>query len=190
MQFDITYDYLCPFARNANEAVLKGIDEGRDWEVTFRPFSLSQAHVGDGEGDVYEDTSASGVLALHWGIAVRDNDAAHFPAAHVALFSARHDEGLDINDEAVIRSALDKAGVDSAAIAEIVATGVPAKTLAEEHREAVERWSVFGVPTFISDEVATFVRFMERGLVSDVDRVLDMLGWQGLNEFKRTRVPR
>jgi predicted DsbA family dithiol-disulfide isomerase len=165
MQFDITYDYLCPFARNANEAVLKGIDEGRDWKVTFRPFSLSQAHVEEGGADVYEDTSASGVLALHWGI------AAHFPAAHVALFSARHDDGLDINDEAVIRSALDKAGVDSAAIAEIVATGVPAKTLAEEHTESVERWSVFGVPTFISDEVATFVRFMERGLVSDVDRV-------------------
>jgi hypothetical protein len=49
---------------------------------------------------------------------------------------------------------------------------------------------VFGVPTFISDEVATFVRFMERGLVSDVDRVLDLVGWHGLNEFKRTRVPR
>lgn len=190
MQFDITYDYLCPFARNANEAVMKGLEEGRDWEVTFRPFSLSQAHVKEGEGDVYEDTSSSGVLALHWGIAVRDSDPVHFPAAHVALFSARHDEGLDINDEAVIRSALDKAGVDSAATAEIVATGVPAKTLAEEHLESVERWSVFGVPTFISDEVATFIRFMERGRVSDVDRALDLLGWQGLNEFKRTRVPR
>jgi predicted DsbA family dithiol-disulfide isomerase len=190
MQFDITYDYLCPFARNANEAVLKGIDEGKDWEVTFRPFSLSQVHVGEGEEDVYEDASASGVLAHHWGIAIRDNDAAHFPAAHVALFSARHDEGLDVNDEAVIRSVLDAAGVDSAAIAEIVATGVPAKTLAKEHTEAVERWSVFGVPTFISNEVATFVRFMDRGLVSDVDRVLDLLDWHGLNEFKRTRVPR
>lgn len=190
MRFDLTYDYLCPFARNANEAVLNGLAEGRDWQVRFRPFSLTQVHVEEGGDDVYGDASASGVLALQWGLAVRDTDPDNFGAAHTALFAARHDHGLDISGEDVIRSAVAGAGVDIDATAEEVASGRPARALAEEHSEAVDRWAVFGVPTFIVDEVATFVRFMERGLATDVDRVVELLDWQGLNEFKRTRRPR
>jgi len=190
MEFEITFDYLCPFARNANEAVMNGIDQGRQWEATFRPFSLSQAHVDDGEPDVFDDPTKSGVLALHWGLAVRDDDPEHFPAAHLALFAARHDHGRDINDEAVIRSALAGTGVDVDETAAIVASGTPAKTLAVEHADAVERLRVFGVPTFIRNDVATFIRFMERGDVRSLDRALPLLDWTDLNEFKRTVIPR
>lgn len=190
MEFDITFDYLCPFARNANEAVLNGAASGRNWKVNFRPFSLSQVHVEEEEPDVFEDRSASGVLALHWGIAVRDAAPAHFPAAHQALFAARHDHGRDINDEQVIVAALAETGVDVDAIGERVASGDPASRLAAEHTEAVARWGVFGVPTFIHGDVATFVRLMSRGVVDDVDRTLGLLAWQEMNEFKRTRIPR
>ena len=190
MQFEITFDYLCPFARNANEAVINGLNDGRKWDVTFRPYSLSQVHVEEGEPDVFADPSASGVLALQWGIAIRDHDPDNFSAAHLALFSARHDDGLDISDEAVIRAAVAGAGVDAETIADVVAGGVPAKTLAMEHTEAVDRWEVFGVPTFIHDDVATFIRFMSRGDVDDLERALTLLEWQDLNEFKRTRLPR
>ena len=190
MEFHLTYDYLCPFARNANEAVLNGLEQGRDWQVGFRPLSLTQVHVEPGGADVFSDPSAPGVLAHQWGIAIRDTDPDRFPAAHTAIFAARHDAGLDISDEAVIRSALQRVGADVDSIADVVASGGPAETLAREHSESVERWAVFGVPTFVADDVATFIRFMERGLVSDIDRVLELLGWQGLNEFKRTRRPR
>ena len=37
---------------------------------------------------------------------------------------------------------------------------------------------------------AAFVRFMERGRVDDLERVLEMLAWTNLNEFKRPRLPR
>src|SRR5665811_999976 len=190
MRFEITFDYLCPFARNANEAVVEGLRQGRDWDVAFRPFSLAEVHVEEGEPSVFGDTTKSGILALQWGVAIRDNDPENFPAAHVALFGARHDDGLDISDESVIRSALADTGVDIEAIAEVVASGVPAKTLASEHTEAVDRWQVFGVPTFIQDGVATFMRFMSRGDVDDLDRALEMLDWQDMNEFKRTVAPR
>lgn len=190
MRFEITHDYLCPFARNAAEAVINGLEEGREWDVTFRPFSLSQVHVEENDPDVFEDPKTSGILALQWGLAVRDHQPELFPAAHVALFGARHDDGRDISDEAVIRSALEAAGVDVDAAAEVVASGTPAKTLAAEHTEAVDRWRVFGVPTFIVDDVATFIRFMRRGNVEDLDRALAMLDWNDLNEFKRTVVPR
>lgn len=190
MRFEITFDYLCPFARNAAEAVVNGLAAGRDWEVAFRPFSLSQIHREEDDPDVFADSRASGVRALHWGLAVRDNWPQEFPAAHLALFAARHDQGRDLSDEGVIRDALRRAGVDDEAAAAVVASGSPAETLAAEHTEAVRRWRVFGVPTLISGEVATFVRFMSRGRVEDLERVLTLLDWHDLNEFKRTVVPR
>ncbi len=191
MEFAVTFDYLCPFARNANEAVLSALAGGKEWTVTFRPFSLAQAHVEEGEPPAWErPEAASGVRALLWGLAVRDEFPEAFPAVHRALFAARHDHGLDIKEEAVIREAVAASGPNPDAVAEVVASGRPAKVLAAEHNEAAERWSVFGVPTFIVGDEAVFVRFMERDRVDDLERVLDLLTWTNLNEFKRTRVPR
>src|SRR5690606_21753735 len=102
MEFQVTFDYLCPFARNANEAVLNGLAAGREWKVIFRPFSLAQVHREEGEEDAYDDRSASGVLALQWGIAARDFDPDNFFPVHRALFAARHDRNLDIRDENVL----------------------------------------------------------------------------------------
>ena len=191
MKFGITFDYLCPFARNANEAILNGTAAGRQWEPRFVAFSLAQAHVEDGDAAVWDEPAGkSGVLALQWGIAARDRFPDVFPAVHRALFAARHDQGKDIKDQAVIREAVANAGADTDAIAAVVKTGEPLRTLASEHTEAVDQWQVFGVPTFLVDDHATFVRFMSRGDVDDLQRALDLLAWTDLNEFKRTSVPR
>jgi protein-disulfide isomerase-like protein with CxxC motif len=193
-RFTITYDYLCPFARIANEAVLEGVDRGKDWEATFAPFSLAEVHIEDGEDSVWDRTAGAegtrGVIAHAWALAVRQTIPDLFPAFHLALFSARHDRGADINDEAVLREVCEEVGVDPDRIAGVVATGEPLQELAASHTEAVERWSVFGVPTFIDGDEAVFVRLMERHSVDDVEKVLDMLEWTRLNEFKRTTVPR
>jgi 2-hydroxychromene-2-carboxylate isomerase len=130
------------------------------------------------------------MLALQYGIAVRDAFPDHFADAHLALFAARHDLGLKIADESVLRDAIEGVGLDADAVGEEVHSGRPLKTLAAEHTEAVERWDVFGVPTFIEGDEAVFVRFMERGRVDDLERMLDLLQWPRLNEFKRTRIPR
>jgi len=192
--FAVTFDYLCPFARNAAEAVVAGLREGRDWEVRFVPFSLSQAHVEEGDLDVWDREPAargtSGVLALCWGLAVRDRHPDAFVDYHLAAFAARHDRAADINDPAVLAEVAAEVGLDSGEIAAEVATGRPLDTLALEHTDAVKRWRVFGVPTFIDGNEAVFVRLMERGNVDDVQRVLDMMAWTRLSEFKRTVVPR
>ena len=191
MQFALTFDYLCPFARNANEAVLTALSSGVDWDVEFRPFSLSQAHVEVGEQAAWDRAETpAGVLALQWGVAARDTAPEAFPAVHRALFAARHDEGLNIGDEEVVRSAVARAGGDVDALGAVVASGDSLRTLAAEHTEEVERWAVFGVPTFIIGDEAVFVRFMERDRAEDVIRALDLVSWTRLNEFKRTRVPR
>ncbi len=191
MRFGITFDYLCPFTRNANEAVLNGIEAGKSWDPRFVAFSLVQIHIDEGDPTVWDQPrDKPGVLALQWGIAARDHVPGAFPAVHRALFAARHDEGRDINSENVIRDAIAPTGVDVDAIADAVASGTPLESLAEEHTEAVERWHVFGVPTFLVDDHATFIRFMGRGDVHDLERALELLTWTNLNEFKRTTIPR
>jgi predicted DsbA family dithiol-disulfide isomerase len=189
----VTFDYRCPFAYNGNAAVIAAIRAGSDVEFTFTPFSLDQAHVEEGATPVWDrDPSdwGTGTLALQYGIAVRDAFPDQFFDAHLALFAARHDKGLKIGHEDVVRDAVAEAGLDVDAVAEEVASGRPLKALATEHSEAVDTWEVWGVPTYIEGEEAVFVRFMERGRVDDLERTLDMLQWSRLNEFKRTRISR
>jgi protein-disulfide isomerase len=191
--FEITYDYLCPFARIANEAVVEAIASGADYDVTFAPFSLTQNHLADSDTPVWDkgpSDGGRGVLAHYWGIAVRDSFPDRFNEFHVALFNAKHDDLVDIDDEGVLASVAEGAGIDPAEIAEIVASGIPAKALAAEHTRLVQDHSVFGVPTFIANDEAVFVRFMERHALEDLDRVVGMVGWTNVNEFKRTTVPR
>jgi 2-hydroxychromene-2-carboxylate isomerase len=191
--FAVTFDYRCPFARNAHEAVVSALREGRDWDVRFTPFSLDQVHVEEGEPAVWERPAldrGTGVLALLWGIAVRDHFADKFFDFHVEAFAARHDHAKKLGHEETLREVATSVGLDPDAIAAEVDSGRPLKSLAEEHTEAVKRWSVFGVPTFIEGDSAVFIRFMERNRTDDLDRALDLLPWTRLNEFKHTSVPR
>ncbi|MEZ5175389.1 MAG: DsbA family protein [Acidimicrobiia bacterium] len=192
-RFDITYDYLCPFARIANEAVLEALDDGAPWQVTFRPFSLSQNHLEDGAVPTWErdldDPSCRGVRALLWSLAVRDSFSEAFHLFHHAVYTAKHDTLSEIGDESVLRELAASVGLDGDAVAARVASGEPARTLAAEHNDLVASHAVFGVPTFIGNGEAVFVRLMERHNRADIERVLDMVGWANLNEFKRTRLP-
>lgn len=192
--FEITFDYLCPFARNANEAVVEGLNSGAAWEVRFRPFSLSQTKVDEGETDVWDRSpdaaGVRGVLALQWGLAVRDAWPERFMAFHVALFAARHERGVDIGDAAELARIAAETDLDPGAVGREVESGRPRRTLAAEHDELVTNWGVFGVPTFILGSEAVFVRLMERHQPAEIDRIIAMLSWTNLNEFKRTRIPR
>ena len=191
--FAVSFDYRCPFARNAHESVVAGLREGRDWDVTFTPFSLDQVHVEEGEPPVWErDPSAwgTGVNALLWAIAIRNDFPDRFLDWHMAAFGARHDEGQKIAKVEVLRDIAASAGLDPDAVAAAVETGRPLERLAQEHTEAVKKHAMFGVPTFVVGDRAVFVRFMDRKNPSDVDRVLDLLAWNDLNEFKQTSVPR
>ena len=194
-QIGVTFDYRCPFARNAHEAVVAAVraDAVPDVEWQFLAFSLDQAHAEEGTPPVWDrdpDEWGSGVLALLYGIAVRDAFSDRFLDVHLGLFAARHDDGRRINEDQVLRGVVAAAGLDPDAVAEEALSGRPLKTLAVEHADAVDRLDVFGVPTFVEGDQAVFIRFMERGRVDDLRRAVDLLDWTRLNEFKRTQLPR
>jgi predicted DsbA family dithiol-disulfide isomerase len=189
----VSFDYRCPFARNAHEAVVTALRDGVDLDVRFLPFSLDQAHAEEGEPPVWDREPAewgTGVTSLLYAIAIRDQFPDAFLDFHLEAFAARHDRGKKLGREEVVREAVAAAGLDVDTVAEEAWSGRPLKTLAAEHSEQVDRFNAFGVPTFIEGDQAVFIRFMERNRVDDLERALELLDWTRFNEFKRTQIPR
>jgi hypothetical protein len=195
--FSVTWDYRCPFARNGHEHLLDGLEAGAGWDVTFVPYFLNQGMGTEGQDTWDDPTHQADLLSLAAGVAVRDRYPERFLAVHRSMFTARHDEGGDLRDRAVVRAALDRAGVDGDAVLAEVDGGGPAKVVRQEHERCVAEFDVFGVPTFIVGDDAVFARLMNRpggdGEVAraTIDRVLGLIGGHPeLNEFKHTRLSR
>jgi protein-disulfide isomerase-like protein with CxxC motif len=195
--FAVTWDYRCPFANNGHAHILDGLEAGADWDVTFVPFFLNQGTGAEGQ-DTWEDPAhQADLLALAAGVTARDRFPEQFVAVHRSLFAARHADGADLRDRAVVHDALTRAGADADALLAEVDSGWPAKVIRAEHERCVEELDVFGVPTFIVGDDAVFVRLMNRpegdGAVAraTVERVLGLIGdHPELNEFKHTRLSR
>jgi 2-hydroxychromene-2-carboxylate isomerase len=196
--FAVNWDYRCPFARNAHEHLAVALADGADWEVTFLPFSLSQVHVAEGEPPVWDNPEKTkDLMALAAGVVVRDQYPERFLDAHIALFTARHDEGLDLRIPEVVAGVLDGVGVPGDKVIAEVESGAPIKEIGRAHEQSVNDWSAFGVPTFVVDDRAVFVRLMSRpagdaalarrtieGVIQLFETVPD------LNEFKHTTLAR
>lgn len=197
-RFAVTWDYRCPFARNAAEHVMDGLLSGADWDVRWVPFSLGQVHVAEGEPDVWDEPDRdSGLLALRAGVVVRDRFPERFLEVNRRLFAARHDEAAQLGDRSVVAGALAAGGVDADAVLAEVDGGWPLDTVRKEHEEVAVSHSVWGVPTFMVGDEAAFVRLMDRPAGdgerarASIERVVDLLaGWPELNEFKHTSIRR
>lgn len=196
--FAVTYDYRCPFARIVHEHLITALEDGADWEVTWAPFSLNQAHVGDGGTPVWDDPSqAADLLAIEAGLVVRDQYPDRFLEVHQGFFSARHDQGANLRDREVISEVLAKAGVDAERVFSEIESGGPRKVFRASHEAAVNEHQVFGVPTFIVGDQAVFTRIMNRpdgdGELArrTIEQLVRMItDHPELNEFKHTTISR
>ncbi len=196
VSFAVSWDYRCPFARNAHEHLVEGLRSGADWDVRFVPYSLNQAHIEEDGVDVWDDpTKVEALLAMEAAIVVRDRFPDRFLDVHAALFKARHDEGRDIREEAVLRTILGEQGVDGDAVFTEIEDGWPREQFRKEHEAAAGEHQVWGVPTFIQGDSAVFVRLMTRPqgdaelARTTIERVVDLVGgFPELNEFKHTSI--
>ena len=196
--FAITWDYRCPYARNAHEHVVSALLAGADWEVQFIPFALDQVHVAEGAPSVWDVPDRyPGLLATQAGIVVRDEYPEQFLSTHLALFSARHDRAADTRKHEVLVAVLNEQGVDGGAVLDAIDEGWPLDVFRKQHEAAVADHHVFGVPTFLIGGQAAFVRLLSRPHgdaklgTETVERVLGLAGgWTDLNELKHTSVPR
>lgn len=198
LSFAVTFDYLCPFARNLNEHVMAGLQDGADWHVAFTPYSLAQGHVEEGQPDVWDaddPDTVPGILALQAGLAVRDHFPDVFFDVHRELFAARHDRGEDIKDRAVVHKALESGGADPDAVMSMVDAGWILPMVRVEHDDNVRSHHVWGVPTVIAGDRAVFMRLMDRpedpsASRARMERLVELITeFPELHEFKQTDLP-
>ena len=195
--FDLSFDYRCPFAKNIHLHVITALRAGADFDVTFAPWSLSQGSRNDGAPDVWNDPAYDAdLISLASAISVRDEQSEYFLDAHEALFRARHDRAIRLVTLDEISNVLAPLGVDMAKVAADVASRRPHDVIAASHKE-FERFEAFGVPTFVVNDDATFVRYMSEpgedpdASVELINSLLDMMtNRSDINEFKHTRLPR
>jgi 2-hydroxychromene-2-carboxylate isomerase len=195
--FEVSYDYLCPFAHIAHEHLVAGLQAGAKWDVTFTPWTLRQVHKEEGAPDVWDDPDKVGeLIALESSLAIRDGWPDRYLEAHLALYRARFEQSVPLKTRDEVAVVLDAISLDTAAVFEVVDTGGPRKELAESWRRLSEDHAAFGVPTFVVDNDAVFVRLMDRPASGDdaiatIEWIVNQLIENPrVNEFKHTKIVR
>jgi hypothetical protein len=197
LHFGVTYDYRCPYGRIVHDHVYWGLRGGAEWAVHFIPFCLGQTHVEPGDPDIWDrPEDDSGMLALQLSIAIRDTQGEHFVEAHHALYEHRHAASGTLRDMNVLGEVVSACGVDVDAAVREMESGRPLATIRDEHTTYARSHQVWGVPVFIQGSKAVFVRLLDRPnddpalAKSTIERVIENISWDSLNEFKHTSVPR
>ena len=92
---------------------------------------------------------------------------------------------------------LERSGVPGDKVLAEVHAGAPIEEIRKAHEQAVNEWDVFGVPTFVIDGRAAFVRLMSRPegdaalARRTIEGVLSLFDDQpDLNEYKFTKLER
>jgi predicted DsbA family dithiol-disulfide isomerase len=194
--FLLSYDYRCPFAKNMHLHLIAAQRAGAHFDVTFVPWTMSQGHKPEGAPDVWADEKQDKVnLALTVSISVRDQQPDLFLDAHEALFRARHELGLRLNDFEQLRGILTPLGVDMDLVAADLATRRPHQVLGDSFA-LMATYEAFGVPTFVVNHDATFVRYMKpptddaAASKTVIDTLVTLMERNiEINEFKHTKVP-
>lgn len=193
--FLLSYDYRCPFAKIVHLHVIEALRAGADFDVTFVPWTMSQGYRDEGSLDEWDDPkSDSQLLSLAVSTSVQTLMSEKFLDVHEALFRARHDRAIRLVTESEIATALEGLDLDLTALFDDVASRRPHKIIGEWFRE-FERYDTFGVPTFVVDGDATFVRYMNpptddaQASIALIESLVTLMSDQSaLNEFKHTKV--
>lgn len=141
---------------------LRQVEEevGHPLPVTWRYFSLEQVH-RDQEGnasprvwELPDDQLPRGVWAFRAAEAARRQGEEAFRAFHPALLSARHssprpEDRIDLSSREALAEVARRAGLDAARFARDLEDRGTLEALARDHTEAVQRFGVFGTPTFL-----------------------------------------
>jgi predicted DsbA family dithiol-disulfide isomerase len=178
MQFDVYYDYLCPFVFRTSVLLQNVLDSGeRSIDVRWRYFSLSQINSKD-EGwtiwDAPDSEPSRGRLAFKAAEAARRQEA--FDRFHMPLLRARHVDRADIGDVAVLERVAEDSGLDLDLFRRDLADRTILTALERDHREAVAEHGVFGTPTFVfAGGAAAYVRLSEAPDPADSLEIFDRL---------------
>jgi predicted DsbA family dithiol-disulfide isomerase len=197
IQFEVFYDYLCPFVYRASVLLQNvGRSEPSRLKVTWRYFSLTQVNSKDDGWTVWDAPASQlvkGRLAFKAAEAARRQG--RFDDFHMPLLEARHSDRLDLDQPEVVERVAADSGLDLDRFRKDVADPHILDSLARDHRQAVQEHGVFGTPTFVfPDGASAYVRLAEALDAANsgrlFDRVLSIVaGEPSILEIKRPRKP-
>jgi predicted DsbA family dithiol-disulfide isomerase len=173
---------------------------GKEIDIDWQPFSLSQVNSDKGAGvklwDQPEHLNGSDrtFLAHRAGLSAKRQGKECFESFFITLLRARHEEKKDLTDPEVVEDAASKAGLDMARFREDLADPDLLRELGESHTRAVEEFGAFGVPTFVfpSGNAAFLKLFIppeEQSEEMYESLVKVMSEFRHVGEFKRPQPP-
>ena len=195
MEFELYYDYLCPYVYRAS-LLLTNVGEARKPDVRWRYFSLTQVNSTEPGWTVWDAPAGErvrGRLAFKAAEAARRQD--RFESYHAALLHARHHGRLDIDDPEVLQQLAEESGLDVERFRHDLDDPAILQALARDHQHAVTKHGVFGTPTFVFPNGASaYIRLGEAPRGADALHVFDSLlavaaDEPGILEIKRPNRP-
>jgi predicted DsbA family dithiol-disulfide isomerase len=162
MEFELYYDYLCPFVYRAS-LLLANVAAERPIDIQWRYFSLAQVNSKE-EGWTAWDAPAAekvrGRLAFMAAEAARRQD--RFDPFHANLLAARHQDRLDVDDAKVVEQVAEESGLELDRFRRDLADPSILEPLARDHRHAVAAHGVFGTPTFVfANGASAYIRLAD-----------------------------
>ena len=196
IRFDVYFDYQCPFVFRVAGLLDSVRRSGRDVEVGWRYFSLTQVNSKDDGWTVWgapASEKVKGRLAFQAAEAARRQG--RFEALHKTLLLARHRDRLDTDDSRVVEEVAAASGLDMAKFRADLADPGILDLLARDHTDGVRLHGVFGTPTFVfADGASAYVRLSDPvdgdAAVRVFDRLIDVAAAEPrILEIKRPRRP-
>jgi predicted DsbA family dithiol-disulfide isomerase len=197
IQFEVFYDYMCPFVYRASVLLQNvGRSPSPRLKVTWRYFSLAQVNSKDDGWTVWDAPASDtvrGRLAFKAAEAARRQQ--RFDDFHMPLLEARHRDRLDIDQLEVVERVAVDCGLNLDQFRRDLADPGILESLARDHRQAVGVHGVFGTPTFLfPDGAAAYVRLAEAPDLAESSRIFERIvliaaGEPSILELKRPRKP-
>jgi predicted DsbA family dithiol-disulfide isomerase len=162
MEFELYYDYLCPFVYRAS-LLLASVAAERLIDIQWRYFSLAQVNSKEHGWTAWDAPAAErvrGRLAFKAAEAARRQG--RFDPFHANLLAARHQDRLDVDDAKVVEQVAEESGLELERFRRDLADPSILEALARDHQHAVAAHGVFGTPTFVfANGASAYIRLAD-----------------------------
>jgi len=196
IKLDVYFDYQCPFVYRMAGLLDAVRRSGREVEVGWRYFSLTQVNSKDDGWTVWGAPASEPVRGrLAFAAAEAARRQSRFADLHQPLLQARHRDRLAVDDPNVIEQVASRAGLDMDRFRRDLADPRILDALARDHTQAVQQEGVFGTPTLVfANGGSAYVRLAEPPDGGDPLKVFERLvsvaaAEPRILEIKRPRKP-
>jgi predicted DsbA family dithiol-disulfide isomerase len=141
---------------------------GETLKVDWKCFSLEQSHASNGADiKLWEqpDADSRSLKALQAAKCAQLQGKLLFDPFHLLLYEAFHKKKRDTTRDDVLQEIAQEAHLDMQRFMEDLRSDVSRQWVGEDHREALEKYQVFGVPTLVFEEKWPF--FLKLGSLPD-----------------------